>query len=674
VRRAALAAVAVAAVLAGPAQPASTQEEAAVLMTLVEQTPYATPDRPLQLRVAAENETDVRYGELTLALGVYSAVPSRSEYAQAIESGPLSAIHFRTFPVPGALEAGQSRTLDVELERLGFLTTREDNALYPVTVELRSSDVALATLRTVLVFIADSPKVPLDVSISFVLDHRLRVRPDGTLLDDSLEDAVRPGGRLDVIVAALEAELIEVTLVLSPVLLEQLQAMRDGYRRMGAAGIEEIAPDDPVAVSAGRLLDRIRQIARRVTTEVVALPYASPSVPALVRAGLEDDLARQVERGRAAITGILGVEPVSTVFRPPGSSVTPGALPALADTLRADGTADALLLDADVLPPPEGLQFTPNGLARLEIDAEQILPAITPDPGVEARTIALEEDPRLQAQWTLGELSAIYFEQPSLPRAVALLFDEGDAPGFSFLRPLLRGIRAKEEDQWLRPVKASRLLETPAEEEPDVRRLDPSLRSGSLPPSFLGELPGAKDALASLASMAEQPDLVQQLERLVLVAEARSLAGDDDLRLAYLRALRQGVGAEFAKVQPPRASSITLTSRRGLIPVTLHSQAGYPVRLEITLRSSRLEFLGGGSQDVTLSRPSQRFDFPVRAQATGRFPVDVELRTPDGTRIATSSIVVRSTAYNRVALVVTIGAALFLALLWGRRFLSRPRT
>jgi Family of unknown function (DUF6049)/Glycosyl hydrolase family 57 len=673
VKRTALAGLAVAAVLAVPVRPASAQEDATVLMTLLEQTPYATPDRPLQLRVAVENETDLRYGELTLALGVYSAVPSRSEYAQAVESDPVSAIHFRTFPVPGPLEAGQSRNLDVGLERLGFLTDRADNALYPVTVELRSNDVRLATLRTVLVFIADSPKVPLDVSISFVLDHPLRVHPDGTFLDDSLEDAVRPGGRLDVIVSALEAEPIEVTLALSPVLLEQLQAMRDGYRRVGASGIEEIAPDHPVADSAGRLLDRIREIARLFTTEVVALPYASPSVPALVRAGLEDDLVRQVERGRAAITGILGVEPVSSVFRPPGSSVTPGALPVLADTLRADGTVDALLLDADVLPPPEGLQFTPNGLAQLEIDAEQTLPAITPDPGVEARTI-VEVDPRLRAQWTLGELSAIYFEQPSLPRAVALLFDEGDAPGFSFLRPLLRGIRAEEEAQWLRPVKASRLLETPAEEEPDVRQLDPSLRSGSLPPSFLGELPSAKDALASLASMAEQPDLIQQLERLVLVAEARSFAGEDDLRLAYLRALRQGVGAEFDKVQPPQASSITLTSRRGLIPVTLHSEAGYPVTLEVTLRSSRLEFLGGGSQEVTLSRPSQRFDFPVRAQTTGRFPVDVELRTPDGARIATSSIVVRSTAYNRVALVVTIGAALFLALLWGRRFLSRPRT
>lgn len=666
--------MAVAAALALPAQPASAQEEAPVRMTLVEQTPYATPDRPLRLRVAAENQTDVRYGELTVALGVYSAVPSRSEYAQAIESDPLSAIHFRTFPVAGPLEAGESLTLDVGLERLSFLTEREDDALYPVTVELRSNDVRLGVLRTVLVFIADSPKVPLDVSISILLDHPLRVRPDGTFLDDSLEDAVRPGGRLDVIVSALESEPIEITVVLSPVLLEQLQAMRDGYRRVGPSGVEEVAPDNIVAVSAGGLLERIREIARRVTTEVVALPYASPSVPALVRAGLEDDLVRQIERGRAAINGILGVEPVTTVFRPPGSSVTPGSLPVLADTLRADGTADALILDADVLPPPEGLQFTPNGLAQLEVDAEQTLPAITPDPGVEARTAAAELDPRLRAQWTLGELSAIYFEQPSVPRGVAVLFDEGDAPGFEFLRPLLRGIRAEEEAQWLRPVKASRLLETPTDEEPEVRQLDPSLRSGSLPPSFLGELPGAKDALASLASMAEQPELIHQLERLFLLSEARSFAGDDDLRLAYLRALRQGVGAEFDKVQPPQASSITLTSRRGLIPVTLHNEAGYPVRLEVTLRSSRLEFLGGGSQRVTLSRPSQRFDFPVRAQATGRFPVDVELRTPDGARIATSSIVVRSTAYNRVALVVTIGAALFLALLWGRRFLSRPKT
>jgi hypothetical protein len=49
----------------------------------------------------------------------------------------------------------------------------------------------------------------------------------------------------------------------------------------------------------------------------------------------------------------------------------------------------------------------------------------------------------------------------------------------------------------------------------------------------------------------------------------------------------------------------------------------------------------------------------------------VLLGTPDGTPLADTEIIVRSTAYNRIALVITIGAAAFLAVWWGRRLLSR---
>ncbi|MGH2651430.1 MAG: hypothetical protein ACRDHK_09510, partial [Actinomycetota bacterium] len=70
--------------------------------------------------------------------------------------------------------------------------------------------------------------------------------------------------------------------------------------------------------------------------------------------------------------------------------------------------------------------------------------------------------------------------------------------------------------------------------------------------------------------------------------------------------------------------------------------------------------------------PTQSFTFPVRAQTTGRFPVAVVIESPDGTRlVAESQILVRSTAYNRAALALTIGAAVFLAFWWGRRFLRR---
>jgi hypothetical protein len=67
----------------------------------------------------------------------------------------------------------------------------------------------------------------------------------------------------------------------------------------------------------------------------------------------------------------------------------------------------------------------------------------------------------------------------------------------------------------------------------------------------------------------------------------------------------------------------------------------------------------------------------VRSLANGRIPIRVRLLTPGRFSpevIAERGLVVRSTAYNRLALFVTIGAALFLVAWWGRRFLPRRRT
>jgi uncharacterized protein DUF6049 len=669
VRRLGLLLVAVTIVL--PAPPAQAQDQAEVGLFLTDQTPYVTPDLPLRVAVRATNGTDIPYQELSLAVTVWSAARTRSGYAEALDSGPVSPIGVKVFPVQGPLGAGEVRSFSGTWPHLPFLVARDESALYPVTIELRSSDAQIAILRTSIVFILDPPKVPLSVSISFVLDAPIRLRPDGVLLDDGIEEQIVPGGRLEVEVAALEEVPVAVTVVVSPVLLEVLQDMRDGYGVEVAGQVEDRPADHPVAVAAGRLLDRLREVARRTTTtEVVALPYASPSVPALTRAGLEEDLAAQIDRGRAAVAGILGVQPSATVFRPPASAISPEALGPLAQVLGSDGTTEALLLDDNVVPPRPGLELTPVGTTQVTAD-ETTLTAIAPDPVVEQRT-ATGDDPRLRAMWTLGELSAIYFERPSEDRGIAVVFGEGEAPPGAFLRALLRGIQAEPSVRWLRAVKATRVA---VGQDPDApaqpRELQVPARSAALSPTFVADLTDARDAVAALASMADQPPVLDQLRRDLLLSESRYLAGHEEDRLALLRAADEAVAGEFAKIRPPVASSITLTSRGGIIPVTLQNAAGYPVELQLTLRSARLRFVGGGSRQVRLERPVQQFVFPVQAQTTGRFPVRVELQTPDGEPISFSRIVVRSTAYNRVALVITAGAALFLALWWGRRLLSR---
>jgi Family of unknown function (DUF6049)/Glycosyl hydrolase family 57 len=655
--------------------PVSAQDQPAVRLTLLAQTPFVTTDSPLSVRVGAVNEGETGFGGLTFTVSVYTPARSRSEYAQAIESGPLSTLRAETTNLRGTLEPGVPRSFPPIEMPTRFLVG--ESALYPVTVELRSNDVPLAVLRTSVVFISEPPTLPLNVSLSFVLDEAIRFRPDGTFLDATLEESIAEGGRLDTVVTALEEVPAPVTLVISPVLLEQLQRMADGYRVLEGEAVREVTPADPPAERAGAFLERIRELAHQPTAEVVALPYASPSIPALVASGLSDDLAAQIDRGRNQVAELLGVEPSATVFRPPGSALSHDALTALAGILPAPPESDqqaALLVDSSVLPPSPGAMFTPPGAAEVPAGAGRTMLAIAPDPLVEDRTRALPEDPRLRAQWTLGELSAIYFEQPSLDRGVALVFGEEEAPELTFLRTLLRGIVSVPDADWLRPVQATRVLVTEAADPPpDLRELEETSRS-SLSPSLTIALAEASEDVAQLRSMADQPALVDEIQRLLLLSESRYLLTRQEQALGFVRSARETVSGEFGKVRPPAASAITLTAQRGVIPVTLRNETGYPVRLRLVLRAPRLEFLAGSTRQVTLDRPVEAFTFPVRAQTTGRSPLRIRVETPLGREIGSVRIAVRSTAYNRVALVVTIGAALFLAVWWGRRFLSRRMT
>ena len=75
---------------------------------------------------------------------------------------------------------------------------------------------------------------------------------------------------------------------------------------------------------------------------------------------------------------------------------------------------------------------------------------------------------------------------------------------------------------------------------------------------------------------------------------------------------------------------------------------------------------------------SLRLVFQVNAETTGKFPLVVTIETP-GTPARTipswrTQLIVRSTAYDRVALVITIGAGLFLAVWWGRGVFRRRRS
>ena len=50
------------------------------------------------------------------------------------------------------------------------------------------------------------------------------------------------------------------------------------------------------------------------------------------------------------------------------------------------------------------------------------------------------------------------------------------------------------------------------------------------------------------------------------------------------------------------------------------------------------------------------------------------VRAPSGRKIQQQILVVRTTAVSRIALLITIAAAIVLAALWARRYVRRPKT
>ena len=124
----------------------------------------------------------------------------------------------------------------------------------------------------------------------------------------------------------------------------------------------------------------------------------------------------------------------------------------------------------------------------------------------------------------------------------------------------------------------------------------------------------------------------------------------------------------------PQNRSITLTARRGEIPVTFQNHTGHPVKVVVHMESDKLDFPGGSRLQIDLTRLNTTHRFPVVARTSGTFPIRITLESPDGDLIVgRARLTVRSTATSGVGLAISVGAALFLAVWWGRHALKGRR-
>jgi hypothetical protein len=646
---------------------AHAQGSASVTLTLVSQTPWNTLKDPvLDVAIRADNAGATAIGDLTVGLTIGAAVRSRTVYETSLTDGPDLPIFAAPFPEKGTLEPGGSRRfrVTVDLSTIAGISPG-DSLVYPMRVDLRSGATRIAAIDTALIFLVRAPEAPLLISTTIELTAPIAFGPDGRLADPTFETAIAPEGTLGAEVAALERMArvphAVVDLVVEPALLDQLSRMADGYTRVDGT---HVANGTGPAADAATVLTQLRQAVASSTVHVTAMPFAGPTIPSLLASGLAQDLSAQLATGRDTVRQILGVEPGSTVVRPPAAALDDAAVQAIA----AQG-ASTILGNADTMArPPQPNAFAPLPTASLDVGGRTVA-LVLPDPATQAllAQAAFLADPVRAAQATLGELATIWREQPvpSAPRGIAISLPAGLPSRFwgAFLGRLASA-------PFLGLTGATDLV---AQIPPPAPTSLAVSATGRFSPEYVEGIKLERRDLVAFRSMLVKPSPIpDRLSRDLLYAESAAYLGNEEIGRAWIDNVNTQTRDVFSNAVPDTSQTFTFLSESASIPLRMGDPGALPITFIVQLRSSRFRFPEGDRQRVTLSEPNQIVTFKATALAAGQSTIQVVLRAPSGRPIQQTTLTVRSTSVNRIAVAVMVAAALVLVVLWSRRLFRRP--
>ncbi len=625
--------------------------------------------------------------QLGLTVTVYDCLSSISAFDQSLSTTPDGArVSTTAAPIPldqlGVAKGTAVLSMPVEPDN-GSVTAPQPGApftidlassagqcggypsgVYPVRVQLvdTGSGQMLGALTTDLVYSAAGPGTER-VRLSLVLPLAAPVPAShGTTPPD--------------LVARPAAALAEP----SPPTLDGLAAEVKALADHPTVPLTvEADPQTVAALALGDHQATVSQLAALAAVPAVhqlATPtYVPVDATELVGSGLSSELFAQIVHGNQALGAELGRP--AAVSGPFGPWFTAGGMTQTTlSELQALGYSQLVLPAGDVAGSPT------NGSAAepFSLTTEHGAPvtAIASDPDLTARLTANPADPVLEAHQFAAELAQIYFEKPNdpSPRAVAVVAPSGlNDP--SLVSALLGSLA---DNPLVQPVTADGLFATL----PDVAACRESCRftgtqgngGGGLPVSAIRAERQRITQLAGAAPAAKE--VVTQLGQGVLAGESNLLKRQQ--RDAVLANVGRAVNAQLDQLTVSERS-ITLTSQRGRIPVTIQSNASYPVTAALTLTSDKLLFADGTTQWTTTATllPSHTnvIYADVTTRASGLFKVGVTLRSPTGGLVlSTGELSVRSTASSVVGLVLSIGALCVLVAWWvrtSRRRRSRRR-
>jgi hypothetical protein len=659
--------LAVSAGLAAPGRARAQQVGPTLEVVLQSISPAVGSRTPLRYRLAVRNHGEEPVGGLLVQVFVGQPVVTRSEFASllAVPGGPPVGLakleEFRSSAEvpPGATVPLEPRQVPVP-SRLG---PGSPGGVLPLSVLVQAGPLT-ARLGTFVVQLPAPPEQPLRSALLVPFHEPPHRNSSDEFIDDRLAGLIGPSGSLGAMAAELARQgAPRLTMVVDGLLIEEATAMAGSWPLRQGGKLTVVPAGDPKSRGAGQFLENLRAAS---SNPPAAFAYANADLPALVRNRSD---GQSIEVGRSVLRRELGTPPDQRLAWPVDGAIDAAVLQALAAT-----GADTVVLDPRRL--PTSATTTQNATVDLGEGMLQRQRALVGDPVLSSALT----DPRAAsapvewAQRVLAETAVAWLERPnaSEPRGILLAPPQDWRPPPAFFRALARGLGAAP---WLRVQRATTLADDVAQG-PDhgERRLAPVTAAdvaAGLPAAYLDRVDQVRSQLASFQRTVgtEFRPAAGDYDRDLLIAESSDWrpANARARGRAFVRAVQRGIAGVYRRVGVD-ATRVTLTARSGKIPITVHNDSAQRLTVVLRLSSPKVELPPGASQPIVLE-PHRRSTqlLQVTTRATGTFPLRVDVLTADGAEpIAGGEVVLVSTAFNRVALVLSGGAAGFLLLWWGR--------
>lgn len=287
---------------------------------------------------------------------------------------------------------------------------------------------------------------------------------------------------------------------------------------------------------------------------------------------------------------------------------------------------------------------------------------------------------RLIAHQILAELRILHSELAEAEgnedsRALVLSTTTGDMPSSAMVEALFDVVSRDSRFGFTKLDEALMLMigTEPADRFTLTDRLDEpsSYPASAVLGATVHSIESAVDAFAS--ALPRTDDRIRTWRRVVDVLPDNRLS--PGARLELTESVRRQAQDLAANVVPPASTTFTLGGRDSPIRFSIRNDGPTDLDVLVRLRSSKLRLPEGDKIVSLAARTSTSVEFAVNARSNGRFPVSLQLLTPEGDVLLGPPVTLtaRVNAIAGLGQLVTGIALLFLMSWWANHFRRQYR-